>query len=267
MTRIVELQGVVARAGQRTLVEGIDLAVEVGERVAIVGANGAGKSSLLKLISGQLAPHAGSVTVLGRFLHERATREERRRFHAEVGVMHQGLHLVQRLSALDNALLGCLGRCRSPLTWLRIFPKGEVARALAALEAVGIGGQALERVDRLSGGQRQKVALARVLQQAPRLLLADEPTAALDPSAAREVAMMLSTVVQSQGMTLISVVHDPDMLPLLADRAIGIAAGRVAFDLPLSRLEPARLDALYRSGQATPGSIAPAEPVILGAGG
>ncbi len=116
---------------------------------------------------------------------------------------------------------------------------------MTALADVGLVAAADVRVDRLSGGERQKVAIARLLMQAPALILADEPTAALDPRAAGEVCALLDAA--SRGATLISVVHNPTLLPRLCERVIGLRAGSVVFDLPLVQLDAARLDALYRS--------------------
>jgi phosphonate transport system ATP-binding protein len=129
-------------------------------------------------------------------------KRERRDFQSKVGQVLQGLHLVQRLTVIENVLLRSLVRNRSWLTWARIFPSREIMRAEAALQAVGLIGKAGMRVDRLSGGERQKTGIARMLMQAPQLILADEPTAALDPLASSDIAAMLVTVARQQGMTL-----------------------------------------------------------------
>lgn len=243
----VSLKGVVARAGDRTLLDDINLTILPGERVALVGPNGAGKSTLLKLLTGIVHPSHGEVQVLGRALHRHVSNRLLRGMRAEVGQVFQGLHLVHRLSALENVLLGSLARNRSLLTWARLFPKAEVARAEAALQAVGMLGKAPMRADRLSGGERQKTAIARVLMQAPRLILADEPTAALDPLASTDIASMLSSLVRQHAMTLITVVHDPGLLSLLAERVIGMQQGKVVFDLPVGDVGDNCLAQLYRN--------------------
>ena len=224
------------------------LGITMGERVAIVGPNGAGKSTLLRLISGFARPQAGQVVVLGRSLDAPLTAQAMRALRCEVGQIMQDLHPVERLTVLENVLIGCLGRTRGWRGWTRCYPAGEVEAAETALKAVGLLKRSGTRADALSGGERQKVALARLLMQRPRLILADEPTAALDPVAAREVCQLL--VQASARATLVCVVHNPALLPLLASRVIGIRNGSIDFDLPISELNGHVLDALYSRNAA-----------------
>ncbi|WP_374691460.1 phosphonate ABC transporter ATP-binding protein [Accumulibacter sp.] len=243
---LVELRGVRCTAGGRTLLAVDSLAITAGERVAIVGHNGAGKSTLLKLVSGFVTPGQGIVTVLGQRLPQ-PSAAALRALRRDVGQVMQGLHLVARLSALENVLVGCLGRVDGWRSWTRFFPADEVAAARQALHAVGIGDRCATRADRLSGGERQKVAIARLLLQRPRLILADEPTAALDPAAAGEVCALLANAAGADaGVTLLSVVHSPALLPLLCERVIGLAKGRIVFDLPLAAVGDGALASLYR---------------------
>jgi phosphonate transport system ATP-binding protein len=240
----ISLRSVLCAAAGRTLL-GIDqLTIAHGERVAIVGHNGAGKSTLLRLLSGFLRPTHGQVEVLGRDLSHPLATSDLRALRVELGQVLQGLHLVSRLSALDNVLIGSLGRINGWRSWARCFPATEVTRAEAALHSVGLLPRAITRVDKLSGGERQKIAIARLLMQGPKLILADEPTAALDPSAAAEVCHLLAQAAAEA--TLISVVHNPSLLPLLADRVIGLKQGRIAFDLPLAVVDDQKLVDLYR---------------------
>jgi phosphonate transport system ATP-binding protein len=212
--------------------------------VAVVGHNGAGKSTLLRLLTGFMAPMHGQVQVLGRQLVHPVPAETLRAMRQKVGQVLQGLHLVGRLSVLENVLIGALGRVPGWRGWTRCFPAGEIVRAEAALQSVGLLALAGTRADRLSGGERQKAAIARLLVQAPSLILADEPTAALDPSAAAEVCRLL--VQAAAGKTLITVVHNPSLLPLLAERGIGLKQGRIAFDLPVGEVDDTTLMRLYR---------------------
>jgi phosphonate transport system ATP-binding protein len=246
----VTLSSVTASIGQRILVDRAALSIAHGERIAIIGRNGAGKSSLLKLIAGTLRPSRGAVEVLGHRVDCLRSARERRAFQSKVGQVFQGLHLVQRLTVLENVLLGSLARNRSWLTWARIFPADEVTRAEAALRTVGMGGKEDMRVDRLSGGERQKTAIARMLMQAPQLILADEPTAALDPAASSDIATMLASLATQQRSTLVSVIHDPGLLHLIAGRAIGMRDGRIVFDLPVRDVDDKVLEQLYRGSLA-----------------
>jgi phosphonate transport system ATP-binding protein len=250
---VVQLEQVQVQVKGRTLLQIEKLAIEHGERVAILGPNGAGKSTLLRLLGGHFvvgtagARVSGRVQVLGQRLDSLPSGPELRHLRAQVGQVMQGLHLVARLSALDNALIGALPRVSGWRSWVRHYPPHEHARAQAALQAVGIAPRAMVRADRLSGGERQKVAIARLLMQHPQLILADEPTAALDPAAAQDICHLLAQA--ADGATLISVVHQPTLLPLLAKRVLGIAGGRLQFDLALADLSEERLALLYRSGQ------------------
>ena len=248
MSACIELRGVRCTLGGRTVLDIDRLAVGEGERVAIVGHNGAGKSTLLRVLSGFTRPTAGQVSVLGVRLDTPVPPARLRALRCEAGQVLQGLHLVPRLSALENVLIGSLGRVSGWRSWVRRYPAHECERARAALARVGMLDQASMRTDGLSGGERQKVAIARVLVQAPRLILADEPTAALDPAAAQEICRVLGTAAGDA--TLVAVVHNTALLPLLADRVIGLRQGRVVFDLPQTQVDEVQLAALYGSGPA-----------------
>ncbi len=247
---VIELQDVLWSVHGRTVLEISALKVSFGERIALVGPNGAGKSTLLRLIAGSLAPSHGSLSVLGRSPSRSLSGHEHRVWRREVGQVFQGLHLVARLSALDNVCIGALGRLSGWRTWLRFYPHDITKQACDALQGVGLLGHKDTRADRLSGGERQKVAIARLLLQQPRLILADEPTAALDPAAAAEVCRLL--VQAASGATLMTVVHNTTLLPLIADRVIGLRQGRIAFDLPIGDVDDRALLALYQTDCSRP---------------
>ncbi|MEO8006887.1 MAG: ATP-binding cassette domain-containing protein [Betaproteobacteria bacterium] len=241
---VIELRGVVCTINDRPILQIDHLAILEEERVAVVGSNGAGKSTLLRLIGGLVEPKTGTVQVLGRNLDTPLQPNALRLLRRDVGQIMQGLHLVPRLSCIENVLIGCLGRVRGWRSWARCYAPQDVETAKAALKAVGMLARSDTRADRLSGGERQKVAIARLLMQRPRLILADEPTAALDPAAAADVCHLLAKA--AAGVTLISVVHNPSLLAVLADRVIGLKHGVIAFDLPVSEVSDDRLVRLYR---------------------
>ena len=243
---VIRLEAVEVIAGKKHLLTDVTLLVRPQERVAIIGANGAGKTTLLKTLTGMVLPVSGSVDVLGKSVSARTDAVELRQLRSRIGQVFQGLHLVNRLSALENVLIGGLGRSQSILTCARIFSAAERDRAQAALEAVGIGHKAAVRVDRLSGGERQKVAVARALNQEPDLILADEPTANLDPVAAGEIAELLARIAADRKVTLITVAHTLSLLPDLAERIVGLKAGRIVFDQPIDAIDQARLRQLYK---------------------
>lgn len=260
MSTAIELRGVRCTVGARTLLEVGRLSIGAGERVAIVGHNGAGKSTLLRMLSGFIRPSAGKLSVLGHRLDAPLNAQALRSLRRETGQVLQGLHLVPRLTVLENVLIGSLGRVSGWRGWVRHYPEAERARAHVALAAVDLADKAAMRTDRLSGGERQKVAIARLLVQGPRLILADEPTAALDPSAAADVCSILNAA--AAGATMVSVVHSTALLPVLADRVIGLARGRVVFDLPCAAVDDERLASLYRTPARPNGSRTEADPQV-----
>jgi len=260
----IHLDGVICTLGDKVALDIGRLNIAVGERVAIVGHNGAGKSTLMRLLSGFVGAERGVVSVLGQRLPSQASSRSLKALRSEVGQVLQGLHLVQRLSALDNVLIGALGRLSGWRTWLRWHRPEDVAEAEAALIEVGLLAKADVRVDQLSGGERQKVAIARLLMQRARLILADEPTAALDPRAAAEVCTLLArAALGPRGVTLISVVHNPSLLRLLADRVVGLRQGHIAFDLPVDEVNDACLLSLYRAESRNVVAIAADAPDLI----
>ncbi len=232
--------------GGRQILRGISLLVAPGERVALIGRNGAGKSSLLRVISAMIRANGGHVQVLGKKFGPGLPPAELRDLRADVGQVFQGLHLVNRLTALENVLMGCLGRERSLRTLLRLYPDPEIRLAQGILASVHMAHHAATRVDRLSGGERQKIAIARALMQQPRLLMIDEGTASLDPYAAREIATLIGNLAREHGLTLIAVVHSLPLLPLMADRVVGLKDGTLALDQPVDQLDQNLIESLYR---------------------
>ncbi len=243
---MVEASRLQVSAAGKPLLHDMTLTVEAGECVALVGPNGAGKSTLLRALSGFCDVTGGSLHVHGLELtaRRRAGASAIRRLRRRIAQVHQGLHLVDRLSVLDNVLVGAAGRCSSPLTWLRRWPAVERAEAHAALARVGMDWAAARRADSLSGGERQKVAIARALQQRAPILLADEPTASLDVQAADAVLELLGAVVRERGSTLICVLHDLERVPRIATRAICLRHGRVIADLAATPDMPRQLTCL-----------------------
>jgi phosphonate transport system ATP-binding protein len=235
--------------GGRVLLQLPLLHIPQGQRLAVVGPNGAGKSTLLRCLSGFVRPAADQLEVLQHPLHSGLSRAAWRALRCDVGQVLQGLHLVQRLSVQDNVLIGALGRTRGWRTWLRVPTAPQLAQAQQALQAVGMAHHATTRADRLSGGEQQKVCLARVLMQRPRLILADEPTANLDPAAAQEACQLLRQCASKA--TLLVVVHSPALLPLLAERVLGLKDGRLVFDVPQAQATPELLQSLYGAAQNT----------------
>jgi phosphonate transport system ATP-binding protein len=229
--------------GTRAL-DGVNLDIAPGEFVALIGPSGAGKSSLLRCLNGLVEPTAGEVVVDGERVIG-ASEEELRRVRARVGFVFQQFNLLRRLTVLENVLVGLLAhtpKWRSLLAW---FPPRDVARARGALERVGLEGLAARRADTLSGGQQQRVAIARALVQEPRIILADEPMASLDPALAHTVMELLRRINGEDGITVITSLHVLELAVTYGRRVVGLRDGRVVHDGPPESLTPAAANLIF----------------------
>jgi phosphonate transport system ATP-binding protein len=213
-----------------------------GQFTVLLGASGAGKSTLLRCLNLMHKPHAGEVHVDGLAdLHNRKTLQAHRR---QTGMIFQQHQLIGRHSALQNVLMGRLGY-HSTLRSLFPLPRAEQTFALQCLERVGLLDKALARVDELSGGQQQRVGIARALAQRPRLILADEPVASLDPASANKVMALLHRICKEDGISAVVSLHQVELARQYADRIVGLAHGRVVFDAAPDALTPEQAAALY----------------------
>jgi phosphonate transport system ATP-binding protein len=215
--------------GGTVALDGVDLDIAEGELVALIGPSGAGKSTLLRCLNGFVAPTRGEVRVGGATVTG-ATGERLRLIRAGIGFIFQQFNLQRRLSVLENVLIGGLARTPRLRSLLGLFPASDVVRARAALARVGLGGLDERRVDTLSGGQQQRVAIARVLVQEPRVILADEPMASLDPALSESVLALLQRISDEDGITVVTSLHVLDLARRYSRRVIGLRAGGVAYD-------------------------------------
>ncbi|NEA30617.1 ATP-binding cassette domain-containing protein [Streptomyces sp. SID13031] len=226
----------------------IDLEVRRGEVVVLLGPSGSGKSTLLQHVDGLQAATSGQVTVLG-IDPAAAGERELRRLRRRIGFVFQGFQLVGRLSALENACSGALGRLSGPRLGLATYPRSIRREATEQLARVGLGDQLLQRADTLSGGQRQRVALARALVQRPEILLADEPVASLDPASAETVLGLLREIAREDGLTVLCSLHQVAPALSLATRLIGLRDGRVVADKPVAEVDEATLALVYTAAE------------------
>lgn len=242
---IIETEGLTKsyRGLSRQVLDGIALSVAEGDTVALIGANGAGKSTLLKALIGLSEIGSGSVTVFGERFERRPARAQQVLIRRQIGFVFQNHGLVRRLSALSNVIHGKLGFPGSWRAWHHaIAPAGWRDEALAALAAVRLPEKALARADQLSGGQAQRVAIARALIRKPRLFIADEPAASLDPAAGHEVMRTFTSIAENTSTTLVFTTHDMEHALAYARRVIALKDGKVLIDaesrdLNLSDLE------------------------------
>ena len=241
--------GVVHANGRRALAA-VDLLVGDGERVALIGPSGAGKTTLLRVAAAALRPSSGTVALLGA--DPWALRPgSLKALRARVGFVHQAPPIPLRLRVVTAVLAGRLGQwslAQALRSWL--LPR-DVAGARDALARVGLGERAWERCDQLSGGQLQRVAVARTLYQAPGLLLADEPVSALDATTGDAVLRELVDYSTRAGATLVASLHAVDLALRWFPRVVGVRDGSVVFDLPAVEVTPERLAALY-AGEVEP---------------
>lgn len=239
------LRGVTKVFGGLRALTDIHLRIEHGEHVALVGPSGAGKTTLIGLLNGSLYPTSGEVHALGQDL-ARLSPSARRRIQRQIGTIHQQFHLVNNLRVIHNVNAGHLGRWSFARALLSLFWPLDVEIASSALHQVGIPEKLYEVTAHLSGGQQQRVALARALVQDPRVILADEPIASLDPERGRELMDLLRHLSRKTNKTLVTSIHSVDFARSHFQRVIGLREGCVAFDCAPGDITPSMIDALYR---------------------
>ena len=245
---MLELRGLTRRFGAVTAVNDVRLVIPDGQMVGVIGRSGAGKSTLLRMINRLTEPSAGQVLYGGRDIT--ALRgAELRRWRTDCAMIFQQFNLVQRLDVLTNVLVGRLnhrpGVMGTVTSLLKMFTATERAMALVALDRFDLAEVALQRADTLSGGQQQRVAICRALLQQPRLMLADEPIASLDPRNAKTVMDALRQVNREDGITVLTNLHHLNTARQYCDRIVAMQAGRVMFDGTPSELTSARVQEIY----------------------
>ncbi|MGE5591940.1 MAG: phosphonate ABC transporter ATP-binding protein [Bacillota bacterium] len=222
----------------------VSLTIHDGEFVVIVGLSGAGKSTLLRSVNRLVEPTSGQVLVDGRDVTA-AGPGELRQIRREIGMIFQSFNLVKRSTVLKNVLAGRLGHTPTWRSLLGLFPQDDVERALTALDRVNIREKAYSRADELSGGQQQRVSIARALCQEPKIILADEPVASLDPPTSHMVMRDLQRINHELGITTVVNLHFLDLARAYAQRIIGLRAGEVVFDGPAEQADDATFAAIY----------------------
>jgi len=227
----------------------IDLEVGEGEVVAIIGRSGAGKSTLLRCING-LERAASGQLICGGVDLMKASDSEARELQSRIGFIWQEYNLIERLSVMNNVLAGRLGRNQGPATWLFHFNKEDRQIAVDALEQVNMLHRAKFRADRLSGGEKQRVGIARAVAQQPTLILADEPVASLDPELAEQVMSDLVRVARDTGVATLINIHDVDLATQFCDRFVAIAQGTVVYDGSSKGITDDVLNRTYRFDRA-----------------
>ena len=240
--------------GAVPVLRGIDLKVEQGEFVGVIGLSGSGKSTLLRSINRLIEVNAGAIIAPGSLLGGRnngvidilkLSRADLRHVRRRIGMIFQQFNIVKRLTVIENVLSGGLGYQPAWRSTLRIFSQAERRRALVNLKRVGLLELAYKRADELSGGEQQRVAIARTLMQEPAIILADEPVSSLDPKLSRVVLDILKRVCREDGITALVSLHTLELTREYADRVVGLKDGQIVFDGATELLTDSRVDAIY----------------------
>ena len=219
----------------------VNLTIQDGEFVAIIGRSGAGKSTLLRSVNRMHRITSGTLTVNGINVST-LSGKSLRRFRRGIGMVFQSFNLVTRTTVIKNVLSACVPDMPFWRVLLGIFRRED---KMESLDKVGILDKAYIRADQLSGGQQQRVALARTLTQDPQIILADEPVAALDPVTARQVMQDFVRINKEMGISILLNIHHVELAIEYADRIIGIRAGRIVYDGPSKQVDQAVLNAIY----------------------
>lgn len=263
---MLEIQSLDKRFGAVTAVNQVSLRIPDGQMVGVIGRSGAGKSTLLRLINRLAEPTGGQILYAGDDVSALRGRELMA-WRARCAMIFQQFNLVNRLDVITNVLLGRLNYHGLLAAMLKRFTPAERAFAIRALDRLDMARTALQRADTLSGGQQQRVAIARALMQEPRILLADEPIASLDPRNATVVMDALRAINREEGITVVCNLHTLDTARAYCDRIVGMADGQVVFDGTPDTLTNVAVRAIYGVGgldealseSVTSTSIAPAQ--------
>jgi len=239
----------------------VDLHIAASEQVAIIGPSGAGKSSLLNLLGTALQPSSGELQLLGERAWQLSARQ-RQRLRARIGLVHQSPPLPPRQRVVTAVLAGKIGQWGLGKSLMNLLHPLDVAGARAALARLDLGDKLFAQCQQLSGGQLQRVGIARVLYQAPEVLLADEPVSAMDPVLAEHTLSVLCRHAREHNVTLVASLHAVELALAHFSRIIGLRDGQILFDCPSEQVSRDKLDALYANEQLQ--SPAPAvAPLIV----
>ncbi len=247
---LLEIKGLTKKYSAGTIaLSGIDLQVKSKEFIAVIGPSGAGKSTLLRCINRLVEPSSGSIEFAGGRV-DQANARELRRVRSQIGMIFQHYNLVNRLSVLENVLHGRLGYMSSFAGMFSRYSEEDKKQAIALLHKVGLENEIYKRADELSGGQKQRVGVCRALAQQPRLILADEPIASLDPKSSAVVMDAIHRNCTEQGIACLVNLHQVDVAKRYASRIIGIKNGKMVFDGPPEALTDHHAALIYEGKES-----------------
>jgi phosphonate transport system ATP-binding protein len=231
----------------KVALDGVDLDIAAGEFVVVIGQSGAGKTTLLRCLNRLVEPTAGDVELNGQRVTG-ASPEALRSVRRQIGMIFQQFNLVKRASVLENVLAGRLGHVPGLYSLVGRFSEKDRDLTRACLRQVGLEEFASRRADTLSGGEQQRVAIARALAQEPKVILADEPTASLDPKLTASIMGILQRINVEKRLTLVVSQHMLETALTYGSRIVGLREGRVIFDGPPNAITPDIVEDIYQGG-------------------
>ncbi|QBF30647.1 phosphonate ABC transporter ATP-binding protein [Thalassococcus sp. S3] len=226
---MLRIEKLTKRFGTNVAVDAATLDVDKPTMLGIIGRSGAGKSTLLRMVNRLADATEGRIVFEGRDVTA-LTGKAKRAWQSECAMIFQQFNLVPRMDVVSNVLHGTLNRRSTLATMFNLYPTADIHRAIDILDRLGIAEHAPKRAEALSGGQQQRVAIARALMQDPKIILADEPIASLDPMNAQTVMDALRRIHEEDGRTVIANLHTLDTARRYCDRVIGMRDGRIVFD-------------------------------------
>lgn len=238
---IIKIDNLTKKYGDKVVLDKVNLSIYEGESIALIGSSGTGKTTLFNIITNAVSPDGGKILIYNKPVNEYDNKE----FAKKLGILTQKFDLVEELSVVNNVLAGRLADWGFFKSLISLFHPMDKEMAEKALDRVGILEKMYEKTSRLSGGEQQRVALARLLVQHPRIILADEPIASLDPSLSESVISMLVNLTKEDGITLISSLHSVDYAVKYFDRIIGLKNGEIFIDSHPDDIDTEKIKKLY----------------------
>ena len=247
---MLKITDLVKRYGSgEPVLKNLDLTVAGETVISVIGSSGAGKSTLLRCINRLVEPTSGSIVLNGTELTKLKGRDLRMA-RRKIGMVFQSFNLVDRLTVMENVMSGRLGYLTTWAAISRRYPKDDIHRAYELMERVGISHYADTRADGLSGGERQRVGVVRALMQQPEILLADEPTASLDPRTSEQIMQLLRDLAGELKLPVLINIHNVTEAKQYTDRIVGMRYGRIIFDDAPSALTEDAMEAIYSGSPA-----------------
>ena len=244
---VLEIKSLTKAFGANVAVDAASFIVEKPMMIGVIGRSGAGKSTLLRMLNRLADATSGQILFEGRDITS-LKGAQKRAWQSECAMIFQQFNLVPRMDVVSNVLHGTLNRRSTLSTMFNLFPQEDIHRAIDILERLGIAEHAPKRAEALSGGQQQRVAIARALMQDPKIVLADEPIASLDPMNAQLVMEDLRRIHEEDGRTVIANLHTLDTARRYCDRVIGMLHGRIVFDGTPEQLTTGTARDIYGAG-------------------